>query len=172
MFLLFAPSVQLAARLSGHTACMHIFRNATDSLPRRISQPASNYLNLRKMVCIVYGRLVSSSRSPTARRKSHETHLSPSLKPTVQGFLSGKYPHLEVVECRILTFYSCNSNTMTTTDSQKDPEYTSDSDEHIGEQGDENELGSSGGDEEPEDAWEDDSDRGNDSSAYSIFNPS
>ena len=61
---------------------------------------------------------------------------------------------------------------MTTTDSQKDPEYTSDSDEHIGKQGDENELGSSGGDEEPEDAWEDDSDRGNDSSAYSIFNPS
>lgn len=54
--------------------------------------PIFTYLNLRKMACNTFGKLVSSNTSPTIQRISCETNLLPSLKPTVQGFPSCKSP--------------------------------------------------------------------------------
>lgn len=92
MFLPFALSVQQAARLSRHTVSMPITENVTSSLPSPTFPPIFTYLNLRKMACNTFGKLVSSNTSPTIQRISCETNLLPSLKPTVQGFPSCKSP--------------------------------------------------------------------------------
>lgn len=92
MFLPFALSVQQAACLSRHTVSMPITENVTSSLPSPTFPPKFTYLNLRKMACNTFGKLVSSNTSPTIQRISCETNLLPSLKPTIQGFPSCKSP--------------------------------------------------------------------------------